>query len=125
MGLDAATFVPCFRSYFNKLPWTHGHPFRWPETDIAPHRRTEPWVVLHFHINVGLAVAYLCFVLHRALEAYDDPNQKLEQKLHLALMTSLYAFVVLSFYLPLCQPDEFIQFQRSHIKFISNGKALD
>ena len=124
MSLDAARLVPVYRTYFNKLPWIHCHPYCWPETDIAPHRRTEPSVVLHFYANVGLAVTYLCFVAYRTRQAFCDPNPKLEQQLYLALMTSLYAFVVLCFYLPLCQPNEFIQFQRSHIKFISSGKVL-
>ena len=124
MGLDSVQLIPGFQSCFNKLPWIHCHPFRWPETDMAPHRRTEPSVLLHFYVNVGLAVAYLCFVLYRTQEVFCDPNPNLEQQLYMALMTSLYAFIVLCFYLPLCQPNEFIQFQRSHIKFISSGKVL-
>ena len=112
--------------YYNKLPWLHSHPFCWTHACAnGPEKSKNPWVKAHWYINAHLSIGYLCFVVCRTVEACNDPNQSLERQLYLVLMSVLYALETLYNTSMLCKCNSFIQFQRSHVKFLGDGETTN
>ena len=109
------------RPYYHKLPWLHSHPFCWPDSSSTPQLLTNPWAKVHVRINVVLNIGYFAFVVIRTVQAYRDPREILEQQLYLLLVSVMHAGVALYNSSMLLKGNDFIQFQRSYIKFAGNG----
>ena len=110
----------------NCVGFTDSQPpiFYWPHSLSGPVKTTNPWVKAHWYINVYLSIGYLCFVVYRTVQAYNDPNQTLDQQRYLVLMSVLYAFGTFYSSSTLFKCEEFIQFQRSHVKFVRDGETM-
>ena len=116
--LNFTKCIPELRNHYTKSSWLHAHPFGWPTYSLAPFKTKNPWVTVHWYMNVTLAIIYFGFVVCRMLESYNDHSSSLDQKLYLVLLSVIYAAVVLFPFGMLLKSNDFIQFQRSHIKFI-------
>ena len=114
--------IPVLKKYYNKMPWLHAHPYFWPESSSAPLKNTNPWVMIHWHMNVYLTIGYFGFVVYRTTQVFQDPKQTLDLKLYLLLVSAYYALGALFHSRNLVKSNVFIQFQRSHIKFVADGK---
>ena len=123
MSLRTQRCIPELKKYYNSLSWLHSHPFCWPYGSSAPFQTSNLLVKIHCYINVQLAIVYFVFVAYRALQVYHDRNETLELRLYIGLAAVLYASIAFWDAFLLLRSDSFVRFQRSQLKFVSNGKT--
>lgn len=92
------------------------------DSSSTPELLTNPWVKFNLAVNVVLNIGYFAFVVTCTVQAYTDPAEKLEQKLHLVLVSVMHAGVALYNSSMLFKGKNFILFQCSYIKFSGDGK---